>query len=98
MQDLKGRVAIVTGGGRGLGEAICRSLGAAGATIAVADLRQELADTVAMSLGGQGGPALAVQLYVGDEASADRVVRQVSDKHGKLDILVNNAGTDVTLP
>jgi NAD(P)-dependent dehydrogenase (short-subunit alcohol dehydrogenase family) len=94
---LQGGVALVTGGGRRLGEQICRTLGEAGASIVIADLRQELAENLAMQLRDRGVPSLAVRLDVGDENEAERVIRQVVDRHGKLDILVNNAGTDVTL-
>jgi NAD(P)-dependent dehydrogenase (short-subunit alcohol dehydrogenase family) len=97
MAELKGRVALVTGGGQGLGAAICDALGAAGAAIAVADLRQETADTVAMRLRDRGVQALSLALDVGDEAAAEQAARQVVARLGTLDILINNAGTDVTL-
>src|SRR5438309_955573 len=96
--ELKGRVALITGGGRGLGETICLTLGAAGATVVAADLRQELVDNLAMRLRDQGVPTLALPLDVGDEAQAEATVRQIVGKFGRLDVLVNNAGTDVTLP
>jgi NAD(P)-dependent dehydrogenase (short-subunit alcohol dehydrogenase family) len=98
MQDLKGKVALVTGGGRGLGEAIGRALGAAGAAVAVADIRQELAETAAMRLRDGGVQALGLQLDVGDERAAESALGQVVARLGRFDILVNNAGTDVTLP
>src|SRR5947209_6998627 len=97
MTDLKGQVALITGGGRGLGEAICRTLGAAGVTVVAADLRPESAENLAMQLRDGGVQAMAVALDVGDEDQAAKVVRQVVDKYGRLDVLVNNAGTDVTL-
>jgi NAD(P)-dependent dehydrogenase (short-subunit alcohol dehydrogenase family) len=98
MHDLKGRVALVTGGGRGLGENVCRTLAEAGITVAVADLRPELAEKVAAELRGSGREAQALQLDVGDEGQATRALDRVLDRHGRLDILINNAGTDVTLP
>jgi NAD(P)-dependent dehydrogenase (short-subunit alcohol dehydrogenase family) len=98
MQELHGKVALVTGGGRGLGEAICRTLAAAGAAVAAADLRQDLAETLAGQLRDQGAKAMAVRLDVGDERQAEEVLSQVAGKFGRLDVLVNNAGTDVTLP
>jgi NAD(P)-dependent dehydrogenase (short-subunit alcohol dehydrogenase family) len=97
MTPLAGRVALVTGGGRGLGEAICRTLGAAGAVVVAADLRTDLAENLAGRLREQGVTASAVRLDVGDENQAAEVIRQVADRHGRLDILANNAGTDVTL-
>lgn len=59
MEELNGRVAMVTGGGRGLGEAICRELSLAGATVVIADMRADLADAVAADLRQQGGQSTA---------------------------------------
>ena len=95
--ELKGKVALVTGGARGLGEAICRTLAGAGAAVAVADLRREPAEALAARLRNQGARALALGLDVGDEAGAGAAVRGVVGQLGRLDVLVNNAGTDVTL-
>jgi NAD(P)-dependent dehydrogenase (short-subunit alcohol dehydrogenase family) len=97
-KDLNGKVALVTGGGRGLGAAICRTLGAAGVAVVAADLRPELAENLAMELRDAGKRCLALRLDVGDEAQAEQVIRQTMDRFGRLDILINNAGTDVTLP
>ena len=96
-RPLQGRVVLVTGGGRGLGEAICRDLAAAGATVIAADLVKSLADGVATAI-GDGARAASVALDVRDERSAKRAIREVIDQFGGLDVLVNNAGTDVTLP
>jgi NAD(P)-dependent dehydrogenase (short-subunit alcohol dehydrogenase family) len=98
MGELKGRVAIVTGGGQGLGEQLCQVLGEAGMAVAVADLRGELAEQPAGTLRDRGVKALGVKLDVGDEADAERALNQVVERLGGLDVLVNNAGTDVTLP
>jgi len=96
--DLAGRVVLVTGGGRGLGEAIARTLGQAGMTVAVGDLRAEAAEAVAESISSDGGKAIAVRLDVAEEVSAASAVREVVARLGGLDALVNNAGTDVTAP
>jgi NAD(P)-dependent dehydrogenase (short-subunit alcohol dehydrogenase family) len=96
--ELQGRVALVTGGGQGLGEAVCRTLAASGATVVVADIRQESAESVAAKLNDRGFRATAVRLDVGDEAQAGAVVGRVTSQYGRLDILINNAATDVTLP
>jgi NAD(P)-dependent dehydrogenase (short-subunit alcohol dehydrogenase family) len=96
-EALQGKVALVTGGGRGLGEAICRTLGAAGAAVVACDLRPQLVETLAGQLRDQGVPSLALRLDVGDEGQVEQAVRRVVDQFGRLDVVVNNAGTDVTL-
>src|SRR5438552_11739481 len=98
MQDLRGKVALVTGGGQGLGEAICRSLAEAGVVVAVADIREDQAERVAASLRCEDGRAMALRLDVSDDEQAQAAVARVAQDCGRLDILVNNAGTDVTLP
>jgi NAD(P)-dependent dehydrogenase (short-subunit alcohol dehydrogenase family) len=97
MNDLSGKVALITGGARGLGEAICRSLAEAGATVLSADVRQEAAEAVAASIRGAGGRAEAMRLDVTDADGAETALRRVLDRHERLDVLVNNAGTDLTV-
>lgn len=97
MQELKGRVALVTGGGRGLGEAICRNLGEAGAIVVCADIREELADRVALEVQAAGGKAMALRLDVSDAQQVEPAVQQVVAEYGSLNILINNAGIDITL-
>ena len=84
---LEGKVAVVTGGGQGIGEAISRRLAAAGATVGVFDMAAANAERVAKDIGGVA--------MVGDltkEADLDRVFAEVLAKAGPVDILVNNAG------
>jgi NAD(P)-dependent dehydrogenase (short-subunit alcohol dehydrogenase family) len=97
-QKLVGRVALVTGGGRGLGEAICRTLSASGASVLAADIREDLAEALARQLREGGNHAKALHLDVGDQDATEQAVRQIVAEHGRLDFLVNNAGTDVTVP
>ena len=98
MQQLEGKVVLVTGGGRGLGEATCCTLAAAGAVVVPADLRVDLAERVTERIRAAGGNALALRLDVTDEDQAEEAVRRTVAECGRLDVLVNNAGVDVTLP
>jgi NAD(P)-dependent dehydrogenase (short-subunit alcohol dehydrogenase family) len=92
---LEGRLVFVTGGGSGLGAATCQLLAGAGAVVAVADVDRAAAHTVAQRA---GAGAFAVQLDVGDEASAPAALEEAAERHGGLFALINNAGTDQTLP
>ncbi len=96
--ELSGLVTLVTGGGRGLGEAICSTLAAAGAIVKVADVRTDLAERVAANLRDDGLDAEAIELNVADAAAAEAVIGRLFDRYGRIDVLVNNAGTDVTVP
>jgi 3-oxoacyl-[acyl-carrier protein] reductase len=84
---LDGRVALVTGGGQGIGEAICRRLASAGAQVAVFDLHSENAGRVAGAIGGLG-----LSGDVTSEADIGRALAETQSRLGPLDILVNNAG------
>jgi 3-oxoacyl-[acyl-carrier protein] reductase len=86
-------VALVTGGGNGMGRAYCQGLVAEGAQVAVADLDRASAGAVAGALGSDA--ALAVELDVRDEASVARAVAAVVERFRRLDVLVNNAGGGV---
>ncbi len=85
--QLDGRVAAVTGGGTGLGEAIARRFAAEGALVVVSGRRREPIDAVAADIGG-----MAVVTDVADEASVAALFAKTEQSHGRLDILVNNAG------
>jgi NAD(P)-dependent dehydrogenase (short-subunit alcohol dehydrogenase family) len=94
MASLEGKWVLVTGGGRGLGAAICRELARAGARIVAADLSVQGARQVAESIRGAGGEATALQLDVTQEAQAADALRALE----RIDVLVNNAAIDFTLP
>ncbi|MCC7106330.1 MAG: SDR family oxidoreductase [Chloroflexi bacterium] len=81
------RVAVVTGGGNGMGREYCRALAGAGATVVVAEIDDDAATSVARSVGGA-----ALHLDITDEASVAAGVRDILERHGRIDILVNNAG------
>jgi 3-oxoacyl-[acyl-carrier protein] reductase len=89
---LKDNVAIVTGGARGIGKAICRRLAAEGAAIAVVDIRRELAEETAGELAEDGTNAAAFEANVADSDSVAAMVKEVMETFGRIDILVNNAG------
>jgi NAD(P)-dependent dehydrogenase (short-subunit alcohol dehydrogenase family) len=96
--SLQGKVAIITGGGRGLGQAICQMLGEAGAIAIVADIQEDLAEKVSRDIQQEGGQAQALQLDVSNAEQVESAIGQIVNQYGHLDILINNAGIDVTLP
>jgi len=83
---LQDRVAIVTGGGRGIGARYCRGLAAEGARVVVADIALDAACAVADEIGG-----LALRVDVADESGVQTMVHQAVDRFGRVDILINNA-------
>jgi sorbitol-6-phosphate 2-dehydrogenase len=90
---LQDRIAIVTGGAQGLGEAICRRLAGEGAHVAVADLNVEGAERTASAIASQTGRrAIGVEVDVTDEGQVAAMVDRVVQEFGGLDVLVSNAG------
>jgi 3-oxoacyl-[acyl-carrier protein] reductase len=87
--ELKGRVAIVTGAGQGLGAAIARRLSSEGAAVVIADINQETAERLALELGGD---SFAVQADISDLKDIEKIVEAALRRLLKIDILVNNAG------
>jgi len=94
--DLTGRKALVTGGGRGLGEGIAQALARAGAAVVVGDIREDLGKACADALRGTGATADFVPLDITSEASWERAIPQAIGILGGLDIVVNNAGIEIT--
>jgi 3-oxoacyl-[acyl-carrier protein] reductase len=88
---LDGRVAIVTGGGGGLGSGICEVLTAAGAAVAVTGRTREKLDRVAAGIVAAGGRALAIEVDIADRQSVAAMTERVVSELGSVDILVNNA-------
>lgn len=90
--QIAGKVALVTGAGSGIGEAIVKALAARGARVVVADLNQEAAERVAAAIRDSGADAAATRADVADPASVEAMVAAVVQRHGGLDVAVNNAG------
>jgi NAD(P)-dependent dehydrogenase (short-subunit alcohol dehydrogenase family) len=90
--DLSGKVAVVTGGNTGLGEAFARALAEAGANVALAARTRKRSEVVATEIEASGGEAMAVDLDVKDPDQVERMLDEVTERSGPVDILVNNAG------
>jgi NAD(P)-dependent dehydrogenase (short-subunit alcohol dehydrogenase family) len=97
-KSLEGKVAIVTGGAGGIGQAYAGGLARAGVSVVVADLNGEGAAGVGQRLTDQGFEAMGVQVDVTDPASAQAMVDQTCQRFGGIDILVNNAGIMSIIP
>lgn len=97
MEELRGKVALVTGGGRGLGEAISRELAEAGLRVVIADMRTDLSKKVVDELKAAGLEADCIEMDVSDPEQVQQAVDQAAQIYGRLDCVINNAGTDKTL-
>jgi NAD(P)-dependent dehydrogenase (short-subunit alcohol dehydrogenase family) len=92
LEKFENTVAIVTGGGMGLGEALCDELGRQGATVVVADIDGDAARHVAGRLRQSGAPALAVQVDVASESEMAELIENTVAEYGRVDYMINNAG------
>src|SRR5262245_29638960 len=95
MKRLQGKVAIVTGGGQGIGQATCELFAEEGAAVVIAERHRETGEATAAAINRNGGQALFVQTEVTEEESIRRMVSQAMNTHGRINILVNNAGVFV---
>lgn len=98
LHDLTGRVAIVTGGSRGIGRAVSEGLAAQGARVVVASRKADACEEVAAAIRGAGGEALAVPAHLGEPEDAERLVAATVEAFGGVDIVVNNAANALAEP
>ncbi len=97
--DLTGRIAIVTGASRGIGEALAHGLSDQGATVVVNyQSATDRANAVVAAIRAKGGTAIAIKADVSDEGDADRLIAETVAAFGRVDILINNAGIVLPAP
>ncbi len=94
----EGKVVVVTGGGGGIGGALCRSFASEGAAIGVLDRDEAAAQAIADALTSDGARALAIGCDITERTSVDAAVEQTNAELGPIDVLVNNAGWDLFVP
>lgn len=92
--DLTGKVAIVTGASRGIGESMARGLAEFGAKVVIASRKQEDVDLVAASMINEGMDVLPIACHVGNEDQLQNLVNKTIEEYGGVDILINNAATN----
>lgn len=98
MFALDGKVAIVTGGNRGIGFGMARGLARAGARIVIAARDTTRSEQAVRELEGDGAEAIAVTTDVAEEASVENLVERAVERFGRVDVLVNNAGINIRKP
>lgn len=92
--DLSGRIALVTGASRGIGEAVAKTLATYGAHVIVSSRKADTCESVAAAIRDAGGSAEARACHIGEMDQIDALFEDLEARHGRLDILVNNAATN----
>ena len=90
--NVEGKIAVVTGAGQGIGRAIALQLASHGAALVTADIKQELADTVAAEIAARRQESLPCRVNVSSLIECEALMKAAADRFGRIDILVNNAG------
>lgn len=98
MNNLKGKVAVITGGGSGIGLAMARAFGSEGMKLVIADIQQDALDVAVKGLQADGLDAIGVRTDVSDFASVEALAQATLLAFGKVHVLVNNAGVSITGP
>ncbi|PYP89869.1 MAG: short-chain dehydrogenase [Blastocatellia bacterium AA13] len=93
--DLKGKAALVTGGGRGIGKAIAFRLADAGANVVIASRKMENLEAAAREFSGLAGKTIALPCHIGKAEDIERLVKESEERVGPIDILVNNSATNI---
>ncbi|WDE07549.1 SDR family oxidoreductase [Thalassomonas viridans] len=92
--DLSGKIALVTGASRGIGEYIAKLLAQSGAHVIVSSRKLDGCQRVVDEIVAQGGSAQAIACHIGDMTQIDNIFAQITEQHGRLDILINNAAAN----
>src|ERR1043166_606072 len=93
--SLQGKVALVTGGGRGIGKAITQRLAAAGANVVIASRKMENLEGTAREFAALPGKVVPIACHVGRSDQVENLVKQTEDRLGPVDVLVNNSATNI---
>jgi len=96
MNNVKGKVILVTGGGQGLGAAICRTMAEDGAKVIAVDVNENKLQNVVKEITDSGGEIKSYPMNVADEKNVQDVINQIIKDFGKIDVVINNAGIDYT--
>jgi NADP-dependent 3-hydroxy acid dehydrogenase YdfG len=96
MMNINGKVILVTGGGQGLGAAICRTMAEDGAKVIAADVNDAKLESIVNEITDSGGNIKSYKMNVGDEKNVEEVISEIIDEYGHIDAVINNAGIDFT--
>ena len=94
--NINGKVILVTGGGQGLGAAICRTMAEDGAKVIAADVNDAKLESIVNEITDSGGNIKSYKMNVGDEKNVEEVISEIIDEYGHIDAVINNAGIDFT--